>query len=359
MRSTRKLASLFFASLTCFSVRKSFQEGDEAKIRIIKKADIATMTSLFNQTGINFNRYRHADSRLSFTDIGGGSGLMLEPFIQMNLWMIVHCVEPDEKSLIEYDKKIQRHNPQLACGQLSLTTLESAELKLPPSDVILCSHSLYYSARFWKKSNVPLQEHLFTKLLSSLKEQGVLCVILQSENSSQSPGVAINQQLESVIYPLNDELEGRPRRSLQQQPNFANAELFRAALLDYQRRLHQETGVQLQVKSAFSLSLVMLEQLNFTPDVFSGRYEQPADVHRLLMSYTRQQYDRYTPQQQKELLDFIRHNCRISENSYGITHVNECFVITLDKILILPGQTPLIFAHLISSEQQSEKIFHI
>jgi len=299
------------------SIFEAFKPTDgEAAVKLLKEVK-------------DFTQYQFSDRPLHFTDVGGGEGEMFRFFSPLAKKVLVNIIEPNNKFREQYRGRIEKTDNTVR-GQILEKLME--EVNLPKSDVVLTSHSLYYSQRLWsQQSDVSYQNHLFTKFLHSLEDGGVWCVILQASEAPDEKyeKLANLEALEDVVYPFIEEARHRVSQSNRDRPTFANADTFKEALKRYEK-LSAEAGEIIQWRESTPIvSYVHLGKVNFTPDK-TGRYPQEEEVLKLLNFYTRDQYNNFKPEQQKELLEFIKHRCQRG-GDYVVAHVNKAFVVMRQK----------------------------
>ena len=145
---------------------------------------------------------------------------MLNYFLPFVSRMLVNINEPKKKRYMEYARKVLRDPRtrlnnvnglkvekksaaaiQSVIGALSQdSTLEDVKFEdkqyqIPKSDILLSSHSLYYTVNQWAlpaskgtARRKPLKSHLLTKLLGALNEKGVLCIIFAIQHKKWCSG---------------------------------------------------------------------------------------------------------------------------------------------------------------------------
>lgn len=314
---------------------KQFQKQTGAKLVLptIKTSDTSVMMQLLRpyltpDEHTITNPYR-------ILDIGGDDGsYMLKPFFDIGMWLMPYVVEPVDKSLQQYKENMVRRKKVIP-GSFFNKTLEDTPFdEIPPVNLTLCSHSLYYSRKLWEDVSGPLEQHLFSKLLGSIQKQGALCVILQSGDADLAPGkYGINAELEDLTYPITFRLEGKQGLFHPDHVSYTNAEKFRKAMKIYADRLKIEKGIEIKISSALSISQVNLGNINFKPNN-EGRYiQEDEEAQQLILFYTKKYYNNYTDTEQQKLLDFIKTRCKTPENNYVMTHLNMVFVITTNEAL--------------------------
>lgn len=276
------------------------------------------------------------DLSVTITDLGCGEGQMLETLLNLlsqnlkdylALQITIYGCEPVlelQKQYLGLFQNTERptHLTNIINVDIEPCCIENYQPK--KSDVFLFSHSLYYAQTIWNSKKYPdirIDEHLLTCYLQNLKAQGLLCVVLQSEQlPKDEDGVhgvikSNNKQYEEIMYPII----GRST------DNLISAEDFEYCLQTF-RDQHTQ---QLNVQDACSISVIPLGEINFVPDKTKAQcYKQTKTVEQFLNFYTREFYPKLTGDKQKMLLDFIKENCITSKNSLVMCHVNRLFVIT-------------------------------
>jgi len=299
---------------------QDFQEPKSATAAIFSKLKIndgEAATKLIKKN----QRYEFK----SVLDLGCGEGAML-PYIQaLGQGMTIHLSDIEKKRVEQYADQIQYNGSDHVGGKV---VGKMEECVLPKTDLIMASHSLYYNTKFWHQPEHPF----LTQLLAALNTNGLLCVILQSNedtgilsNNPKRKFTANLQELEDLTYALKEKVADCSQRS------FANAEMLLEALESY-KKTHQNIDFE---SSDLSITSITISDLNFEPGL-DGRYTQSQEVADYLNFYTRDLYQQtpsskqekyYSPEQQKELLDFIKENCQKEDGSYVITHVNKVIVV--------------------------------
>ena len=314
------------------NLTKQFQKQAGAYLALptIKVSDIATMMRLL-QRHVKFEKHSSINDPYVITDIGGDDGSwMLDPFFKLDISLKINVIEPNKNSLKVYKENLA-NQPKVIPGMFLNTILEKSPLQIiPPANLILCSHSLYYSKNSWEDETIPLEQHLFSKLLKGLQEKGVLCVILQSEDKALVQNqYGIHAELENITYPIMFRLEGKEGLSHADHVSYTHSGIFSKSMQAYAIRLKREKGIDINIFSAPAISQVSLGNIN-SKENSKGKYiQEDYQASQLLSFYTKGYYDQYTPDEQRRLLDFIKNNCMTPEGRYVMTHVNTVFTITL------------------------------
>lgn len=276
------------------------------------------------------------DISVTITDLGCGEGEMLATLLNLlsqnlkdylALRITIYGCEPVPELQKQYLGLFQ--NPERTIHLTNIINVEIEPSRIEDyqpkkSDVFLFSHSLYYAQTIWntkKYPNISIDEHLLTRYLQNLKTQGLLCVVLQSEQlPKDEDGVhgvirSNNKQYEEIMYPIIGRLTD----------NLISAEDFEYCIQTFRNPNTQELNVQ----DTCSISVIPLGEINFVPDMTEAKhYPQTKIVEQFLNFYTREFYPKLTGDKQKVLLDFIKANCITSKNSLVMCHVNRLFVIT-------------------------------
>jgi len=315
------------------------QTGAHFVLPVLKKKDIAVMMELLKDH-IKPENHLSQDNPYVITDVGGGDGAyMLDPFLEMGMMLMPYVIEPDMELLAKYKNKVENLEKEnkVVRGRFFQDTLEKfnfIEWRAPKSHLTLCSHSLYYSRKLWEDVKGSLDQHLFTKLLRTVQAQGVLCIILQSGDTTLVPGgYGIHAELEDLTYPITFRIEGKPGFSHQDHISYTNAERFQQAMNFYVSRLKMETGIEVKISSAVSVSQVSLGRVNFQFDKEGKCPQHDERAQQVLLFYTKKYYNQYSTEELKKFLDFVEDRCKIPTQEYVMTHVNKVFVLSTDRQL--------------------------
>jgi hypothetical protein len=322
------------------TTRQDFQAGLAKDIsRIFKEKDGQAMVNLLTQVK-DFKSYQSSvKSPLSITDIGGGSGDMLPYFLPLASRIIININETDATRRAEYAHKVSII-PRVSPGRLIPEKMQTA--LIPPSDIILACHSLYYNTEQWWRCDATQRSIFFKRMLASLLPQGVFCVILQSSAattlSKKGGGYLPNlEALEDIVYPLISKLTSGKAIDNQHRSSFANAEMLIQALKKYNQSLPKNKSLFWRASLPI-IGQVPLAGINFNLNPLTGRYDQPLKIDAILNFYSRGLYNPkdpqkrgFSPQQQKVLLDYIAHHCQDLAGNHSIVHVNKAMVIMPEK----------------------------
>ncbi len=340
------------SSTNSFDLKHQLQlrKGATQVLSQIKENDNPTMLRMLRDHA-HFDDYRSWENPYCVTDIGGSNGRwILQSLLSTGMKLLMSVCEPEEESLRAYHSRVQRYQREgkpitLRDKLPTLFSLQDPSYQLPPSDLVLCSHSLYYTARQWEHPSMPLDKHIFTKLLFGLKRKGVLCVILQSADPRLSTTkTALHADLEDFTYPL---MKSKKESLHAHTDVYTTAELFELALRQYASLLKSSTSLELDITSMPSITQVSLGDINFDKiDPNTGRYKQLPSVTELLNFYTNMEFDpspesvsskskeqAFTPEKQELFLNFIKKYCHMGDSQYCVTHVNKVFMITLSELL--------------------------
>ncbi len=277
---------------------------------------------------------------LSVTDLGGGSGEMLEYLLPLAAQIIIHINEPDTIRRCEYERSAKT-TPHVTVGQMLSEQLQTTPI--PKSDIILSSHSLYYNTEEWHHGTTQTRHAFFNRILSSLNPKGVFCVILQSNaptglKKKDGDEIVNLESVENVVYPLISQVEQGKAIINSERKTFANAELLLAAIEKYHQTTQNNHHHSLFWRSSPPIvSVVPIGKINFQLNPKTQKYDQVSEVNDILNFYTRGLYHPSSDQvvgfsasQQKELLDFIYTHCQNPQGEYVFVHVNKVIVMMPD-----------------------------
>lgn len=310
--------------------------GVEKVYKHLKPMDASVAADLIQQTTLfqSPDTKSKAPVSMKALDIGGADGWMMSTLIaELGRSAIITVCDPNFN--MERGRRYQQRitdSSHLTLAQVIPTPIELVANRLPQKqfDLALASHVLYYNRQRWFECP-NIKTHLLTHLFKSLKNNGVLCVILQSTEPSNIPGMnsslATHEQLEDLVYPLVEE----KRHS--ENTNYANALEFKLSLDRYEKafveRFH--TRPNWQLKSKLAITQVPLGEVNFTPDG-QGNYPQSDEVNAILSFYLKGKSLSDLPTKSQEtFLNFLKNHCRTTEQRVVITHVNRVYTITITE----------------------------
>lgn len=297
-----------------------------------------------------------AEGDFVINDLGCGEGLMLLKLLELmhtnlqtysELQIIICGCEPDndlrEKFIAHFADKANR--PYLNnIGRVQISDCKIEDYHAPEkTNVTLSSHSLYYPQSLWNTQrfkDLKHEDHLLTRFLSNLKENGQLCIILQSSASTKKEKrdggfFANHETYEDTMYPClwRRENEDDRSRGLQERNSitnnrdrltFTNAEIFEACLNAYQ----ETSNTPLSIKSGETTASIHLGEINLDQlDTEKNKYEQTPEALSFLNFYTRKRYPDFSADDQKIILDFLKNNCADDEGNIIMHHMNRAFVI--------------------------------
>lgn len=346
------------------------QESDNAN-QILPKIKIADATILCHLLKPIFEariRWLEKTSKseiereISISDLGCGEGQMILTLLKLLSENLKSFLEL-RISIYAYDEKedmIKKYQENFAVvkknsdSYLKYTSIKRAEvqkiqdLNFPSSDIFLASHSFYYCREAWDTSpynnnkTIPFSNHLLTKLLAALKENGAICVILQSnENTAikskqkdivdqqESVFVANHENFEDVMYPLKNQFDQDVAKISKnsERNTFTNAQIFAECMQKYREEWTKNHASELEIISGQSIAVIELGEINFKLNEKNQKYEQSEAVTALLNFYTRNLYTRFDSEAQKKLLNFIQTHCIRSDGSMVMCHLNRAFLI--------------------------------
>ncbi len=332
--------------------RTQFQEssGKELVLNRVKQADIQVfmrlLSPIFETQFLLRMQQIHANQEPDayvITDFGCGEGLMLDYLLQsmhetiksyigLRLKIEIYGCDIKVNLVAEFTKKItDRSKDYLKDVSLREAKQEDINGYSPPkSDLILASHSFYYTQAQWQDVN--FDTNLLTRLMHQLKRLGCLSVILQSGQLTYIPNnqggyLASNEVYEKLMYPLIEE-SYQPN----QLPNtVVNAEEFEKRLNTYINQWEKHHEKSLTIVSDRTIAIIELGEINFT--AINGCYPQNTAVTQLLNFYTRGHYEKLNGEAQLKLLDFIRKNCTLPNKNSVMCHVNRIFIITPQEFI--------------------------
>jgi hypothetical protein len=167
-----------------------------------------------------------SDMMCTITDIGGSNGrYLLTSLNARNIHAHMHVIEPDAKELSHYQTNIQQYR-RISQGQIYNGTLQSTTT-LPHSDVMLCSHSLYYTKPIWhlKRNN------LFQRILGALSRHGIWVAALQSDDPNRRlHNTPLLKEVEDFSYPIRSTLQGMPCRNNEARNTYATSSMLLESL---------------------------------------------------------------------------------------------------------------------------------
>lgn len=319
--------------------KDSFQEMKSIDVfRSFKMSDAFMLIHLLKEVK-DFKPYATPDQPLQITDLGGGDGDLINYFNLLSSKVVLHINEPNKTLCNKYLERAQQFF-NIAIASVSNEKMEDAAYQISECDVVIASHSLYYTAKAWKQAPTveTLDDHLFSKFSKQLKANGVFCAVLQSGESTHIPGkyghdIANLEALEDLLYPMIEKARHGTPTSNRDRDAFTNAEELDSALGKYVEQFNQSTTERYALfKSSLPVnSCVDLGNVNFAPSPETGKYEQPEGVLSILNQYTRGKYNAFSAEEQKQLLDFIGQNCQTKEGHYVVTHVNRAVALWYEK----------------------------
>ena len=166
---------------------RDIQSHEKVIIRVLKQVELPIMFKELNHSGL-----LRTKERFELTDLGSSNGAFLLDELaefgeQAGVSFRVHACDPNESRIAAYQARVATRR---ALTQGSCQALPMQEFSVQKSDIILATHSLYYSALHWHIASadhpVPYP-HFFDKILSSLVNPGgVFQVVMQAEESSES-----------------------------------------------------------------------------------------------------------------------------------------------------------------------------
>lgn len=225
------------------------------------------------------------------TDVGGGSGEMLEYILLLAGKILIHINEPDSHRRKKYTHKAGAL-PQVTIGQVISEPVQTAEL--PKSDIIIASHSLYYNAAEWSKGSIAVRAKFLDRMMASLHPEGAFCVILQSNAATglkkQGGGELTNlENLEDAVYPLITAASESQSIDNRSRVTFANAEMFMELLSAYDAQPNKTQSLFWR-SSPPIVSSVPIGKINFEPNSVTGMYDQSPEVTEIFNFYCRGLY---------------------------------------------------------------------
>jgi hypothetical protein len=274
----------------------------------IKASDLPILIRMLDQS-INLSLFNAPDKRLVVTDLGASDGkYVLDVLIETGAFFLMNACEPKTDRVAGYYEKIVSSNGRLAAGKIEATIM--GEYVLPQSDLILANHSMYYQPELW--------QCLLGRFFQSLKDGGVLQVVMQSEDSSLSDGKLDNLSFEKdILYPVLNErakADGTPDYQV------VSAEDFESALNEYANR----SGVELNIETQVSITDIDIDPI-FDPN-------ELGEGQDLLSAYTRCNINQsfFSAHRESFLRQLKERACK-DNTDCTIRHINKVMTITRTK----------------------------
>lgn len=358
MRNLKRLKGPLFISVvsisTLWAIRSKVHTDEKPKLRDFQSGDAGSYIFGFLKPNDGnemvkflsekkeFTANKTSDAKALVTDIGGGSGEMLQYIVNLlplAKEISIDVIESNATRLIKYGERAKQF-PQVSMNdKLQPFSIQKAQLQSSNS-LILASHVLYYNKDQWWE-NSQISSKFLDQIISKLRPGGAFCVILQSNaatgiSKKEGGEIANLENLEDVVHPLIAQTEGKHETN-REKPFFANAEIFIEVMNKYERQLNKPSSLMWDV-SAPIITQIPVGKVNFDKNPSTGMYEQDFQVTQILNFYSRSRYaptesDRqngvkgFSADQQLLFLNFIKKNCQDLAGNYSIVHVNKIIVI--------------------------------
>ncbi len=320
---------------------KDFQSrsgGKDYIFKHFKENDGKTMVKMISEIK-GFKDYQSPNSPpLSITDLGGGSGEMLDYLLLLANQISININEPMDDRRKEYIGKAEKSKPKQVVEIKEIPGKMEDITQLPTSDIVLASHSLYYNTKNWRiKEGEQIEFKFLDKIMNSLRPGGAFCVILQSNSPTglrnKKGGEIPNlEKIEDFVHPLVSLQRDGTSVDNRSRPYFANAEMFLDTLNEYKKQF-DKTQHLFWCSSPPIVCQIPLGILNFNKNPVTKKYDQSQKVTQILNFYSAGLFcpenpedKRFTAEQQRQFLNYIAENCQVDGN-YSIVHVNKIIVI--------------------------------
>ncbi|MCH9643690.1 MAG: hypothetical protein K0U29_02840 [Gammaproteobacteria bacterium] len=325
--------------------RNDFQglSGAEMVFQYLKPGDCAIAAKLLGNTAIlhmaSQAQSAGTQAKIKALDIGGANGLMMITLLRtleeqatlskLKLTTDVFISEPKVDRVAEYKIRTdeynrmqaeQRHLFRASIFGTSGLAIEGPDIELPTVDLILASHVLYYNQPSWIVCD-STEGHFFTKLLYSLSENGVLCIVIQSTQMDQDQ---THELLEDLVYPLIEKVKHGNN------PYYATSEMLDQALSNYRKQFiidHDGAPPAWKIKNEYATTEIPLGDINFERG--DNDYQQNKDVEALFGFYLKgRKFCELETIKKEYFLRTIRQHFS-KGGSFAVKHVNKVYTIEM------------------------------